>query len=150
MTTYTAWAQERLVLVEGAELHPDRAREDYLLWHCDREAKREPRSKQRAAIRAAGGRCRGVKHELRYLDVALAGPLEDSGYRVPMRGGGPIGEAVGAGRVEAALRALFDAGLVRDTSALDRACLALTDTPGRLCGACGRLTRQPDRHRACA
>ena len=150
VTTYTAWAAERLVLLEGHELHPDLVRADYIAWHVERKPRHEPRSKQRAAILAAGGRCLGVKDELRYLDVALAGPLPDSGYRVPIRGGLPDAPHVGAGAVDAALVALYQAGLVTDTRALDRAWLQLTDAPGRLCGACGRLTRQPDRHRACS
>ena len=93
--SYGRWAAERLALVEGRELHPDVARAHYLAWHVDRGlTRRATRGKQRAAIKAVGGRCEGTGSELRYLDVALAGPLLDSGDPGP----GSAGQAIEAGR----------------------------------------------------
>lgn len=53
--------------------------------------------------------------------------------------------------VEVALRALYDAGLVTNTTALDMAVVALGGARPLLCSRCGRVTRRESRlHVACA
>jgi hypothetical protein len=112
---YLAWAGQRLDLVPDAVLHPDDARVDYVGWCSDRMARPEPRSRQRAAVRAFGARCRGVGADLRYHGIELR-PLVDSRYRA---GVGYLPSP--PGEVLAGLRVLQAAGMVTDRDALNRA-----------------------------
>jgi DNA-binding transcriptional ArsR family regulator len=116
--TVSRWAAERLAVSPGSVLHPVEARVDYLAWASDHVGSRpQPKSKMRAAVRAAGGTPRGVGDALRYHDLALAGERPAS----PLE----------------ALTSLRDAGLVTDRDVLNGAYRDLSANLARLRAALG-------------
>jgi len=70
--TYADWAMFALRPDPLGQACPDLCRQDYLMACSDRIAKPELRSKQRAAVKAAGGRPFGKGDALVYLGVTLA------------------------------------------------------------------------------
>lgn len=114
--SYEQWITNRVVADPDAELDPDSARADYVAYCSDLGITKQPRSKQRAAARAAGGKPKGTGRALRYLGIRLTGPLWDSGYRA---GGGHVPPP--AVDPLPALQALHAAGLITDRTALNRA-----------------------------
>ena len=114
MGAYADWAAGALWPEPGWVTDPDECRIDYLGWCSDRILKPEPRSKQRAAIKAAGGTVKGTGENLRYLDVRLV----------------PEGVEASPDLVVRALHGLHSAGLLTDLPALVAAGVALTkETP---------------------
>lgn len=141
--SYGAWAAERLALVPGATCDPRVLRADYVGWCSDQRMHWLPMSKQRAVIKSFGGRYKGTKVNTLVMDVRLL-PMP---YRVPYRVPGTqyvhdAGEEL-ADPTEA-LVALYEAGLVTDTTALDIAWLRLApkDAFSMLCRKCGVSTRR--------
>jgi hypothetical protein len=135
---YGAWAAARLVAEEGAILTPSEARTDYMGWCSDQRLRWHPLSKQRAAIKAAGGTVKGFKDKTRYHGVRLVGPFPDSGYRV--NHDEPIDPTP-------ALVAL--ASIAHSRTSLDVAYVRLTTGTGNICSVCGYPTRHPDKHLDC-
>ena len=103
---YADWAMAELRPDPTGQADPDLCRQSYLMWCSDRFAKPEPRSKQRAAVKARGGRPVGTGKDLVYQGVTLA-PMD--------------GSAVPPDVLAAALVALRDAGLISAEQALDAA-----------------------------
>lgn len=122
MGTYADYTAARVVADPDAAADPDEIRADYVAWCSDRFAKPEPRSKQRAAMRDAGGTPKGTGDALRYLGLRLVGPIPDSGYRVALRAVGPRR----AQELRPALDALAAAGLIADL-------VQVATTPGATC-----------------
>jgi hypothetical protein len=101
MGLYKDWALG--ALVPGGSCDPDLVRQDYLMWCSDRIAKPEARSKQRAAIVAAGGKPVGTGKNLVYQGVTLAPPE---------------GTRIGPDEARAVLVSLYAAGLITAEEAL--------------------------------
>jgi hypothetical protein len=106
MGRYADWAMAELRPDPMGQADPDLCRVSYLAWCSDRFAKPEPRSKQRAAVKAAGGRPVGIGKHLVYRGVTLAPPE---------------GTSVPPDVLAASLIALRDAGLITPQQALDAA-----------------------------
>jgi hypothetical protein len=122
MADYAQWAAERIEVADGLTLDPWHARQDYLMWASDLGQRPHPMSRARAAIRAIGGRPKGVGDALTYHGVALKPLPPDSGYRA---GGRWLPRP--ATEVITTLRAIQQAGLVTDRAALNTAYKALTE-----------------------
>jgi hypothetical protein len=140
--SYGRWSAERLALVPGVVADPRQLRADYIGWCSDRRLGWLPMSKQRAAIKAFGGRYSGTKDKVQVHDV-MALPLVDSGYRALSRvPPGELGEHVDPSE---ALLALWEEALVTDLRALDIAWLRLSgEAVARICRACGMVTRRAE------
>lgn len=145
MSDALAWGVERVVQDEDATLPAWLARVDYIGWNSDHQGRKRatPAEVNKAVVAAGGERgfvLDGRRRVLVFRGVNLR-PEVDRGHRARAPHAADGAELTNEA-IEAALRALYDAGLVRGRRTLDIAYLRLSGDPAAmLCRECGMVTR---------
>lgn len=154
LAPFAEYAAARLVRDPEQTCSAWAVRGDYFVWSLGLGLRPQDMGKQRAVIKAMGGVVTGTKIRgkmvTNYSGVGISQETPD-GLVLTKLAPAYQSEPASDSEVNEALTALYYAGLVRDTKALDVAWLRLSlRSSGSLCRACGTVTRHGDQyHVAC-